>query len=90
MPIHEYKCKKCGTRIEVLQKLRDKPLQTCRKCGGALIKLVSSPAIQFKGSGFYITDYAHKNVPAKEEKPKEKPEKTKATPAKDTPPTTST
>ena len=78
MPIHEYKCKACGARTEALQKLRDKPLQKCQKCGGPLVKLISSPAIQFKGSGFYITDYAHKNMPTKEEKardskPVEKP-----------------
>ncbi|MCJ7643774.1 MAG: zinc ribbon domain-containing protein [Candidatus Aminicenantes bacterium] len=90
MPIHEYKCKKCGARIEALQKVRDKPLQKCRKCGGALEKLISSPAIQFKGSGFYITDYPQKNITDKEDKPKEKPEKPKETPAKDTPPATST
>jgi len=90
MPIHEYKCKKCGARTEALQKLRDKPLQKCRKCGGALEKLISSPAIQFKGSGFYITDYAHKSIPAKEEKPKGKPEKPKETTVKDSPPATST
>jgi putative FmdB family regulatory protein len=68
MPIHEYKCKSCGVRSEALQKLRDKPLQKCMKCGGPLVKLISSPAIQFKGSGFYITDYSHKNIPSKEEK----------------------
>ncbi len=78
MPIHEYKCKACGGRTEALQKLRDKPLQKCPKCGGPLVKLISSPAIQFKGSGFYITDYSHKNIPSKEEKardskPVEKP-----------------
>jgi len=78
MPIHEYKCKTCGGRTEALQKLRDKPLQKCPKCGGPLVKLISSPAIQFKGSGFYITDYSHKNIPTKEEKardtaPAEKP-----------------
>jgi len=90
MPIHEYKCRKCGTRSEALQKLRDKPLQKCRKCGGSLERLISSPAIQFKGSGFYITDYANKKIPAKEQAPKEKPEKIKETSAKDTPPATST
>ena len=78
MPIHEYKCQACGCRTEALQKLRDKPLQKCPKCGGPLVKLISSPAIQFKGSGFYITDYAHKNIPTQEEKardskPVEKP-----------------
>jgi len=90
MPIHEYKCKKCGARTEALQKLRDKPLRKCQRCGGALEKLISSPAIQFKGSGFYITDYAHKNITAKEDKHKEKAEKPKETAAKDTPPAAST
>ena len=84
MPIHEYKCKKCGCRTEALQKLNDKPLQKCQKCGGALEKLISSPAIQFKGSGFYITDYAHKNIPSKEAKPREKAPKDKADASKDT------
>ena len=71
MPIHEYKCQACGAKTEVLQKLGDKPLQKCPKCGGALRKLISSPAIQFKGSGFYITDYAHKNIPGQEKKARE-------------------
>ena len=90
MPIHEYKCRKCGARSEALQKLRDKPLQKCQKCGGALKRLISSPAIQFKGSGFYITDYAQKSIPAEEEKPKGKAEKPKETTVKDTPPATGT
>jgi putative FmdB family regulatory protein len=90
MPIHEYKCKKCGSRTEALQKLRDKPLRKCQKCGGALDRLISSPSIQFKGSGFYITDYAKKNIPAKEDKPTEKPEKSGETTAKVTPPATGT
>ncbi|MHB8095783.1 MAG: FmdB family zinc ribbon protein [Candidatus Aminicenantales bacterium] len=84
MPIHEYKCKKCGCRMEALQKLNDKPLQKCQKCGGSLEKLISSPAIQFKGSGFYITDYAHKNIPSKEAKPRENAPKDKADASKDT------
>ncbi|HVP90410.1 MAG TPA: FmdB family zinc ribbon protein [Terriglobales bacterium] len=64
MPIHEYKCKRCGHRFEALQKAKDKPLEKCPKCGGPLRKLISSPAIQFKGSGWYITDYAKKSSPA--------------------------
>jgi len=92
MPIHEYKCKKCACRIEVLQKLNDKPLQKCQKCGGSLEKLISSSAIQFKGSGFYITDYAHKNIPSTEAKsrekaPKDKPDASKDTAKKDAPAT---
>ncbi len=58
MPIYEFECKKCKARLEVLQKMNDKPLVKCRKCGGRLEKLVSQSAIQFKGSGWYVTDYA--------------------------------
>lgn len=61
MPIYEYRCLKCKARFEVLQRLKDKSLKTCEKCGGRLEKLISSPAIQFRGNGWYITDYAHKN-----------------------------
>ena len=58
MPLYEYQCAKCGERFEILQKISD-PLYThCPKCGGEMRKLLSSPAIQFKGSGFYKTDYA--------------------------------
>jgi putative FmdB family regulatory protein len=64
MPIYEYECKKCGERTEVLQKAKDKPLDRCPKCGGAVTKLISSPAIQFKGNGWYITDYAKKSSTA--------------------------
>jgi len=60
MPIYEYRCKKCGTQIEVLMRSSDKPPARCKKCGGGLEKLISSPAIQFKGEGWYITDYARK------------------------------
>ena len=57
MPLYEYECEKCGHRFEKIQKFSDPLETTCPKCGGAVHKLVSSPAIQFKGSGFYITDY---------------------------------
>ncbi|MDD8025255.1 MAG: zinc ribbon domain-containing protein [Acidobacteriota bacterium] len=70
MPIYEYKCGACGRRIEKLQKLSDPPCKKCPSCGGALTKLISSPAIQFKGNGFYITDYAKKNSPSEERKAK--------------------
>ena len=58
MPLYEYQCDTCGHRFEVIQKFSDPPLETCEKCGGQVRKLLSSPAIQFKGSGWYITDYA--------------------------------
>jgi putative FmdB family regulatory protein len=58
MPIYEYECRKCKAHIEVFQKMSDRPPTKCRKCGGRLEKLFSAPAIQFKGSGWYVTDYA--------------------------------
>jgi putative FmdB family regulatory protein len=60
MPIYEYRCKKCGKQLEVLMRSTDKPPTRCRECGGRLEKLFSSPAIQFKGEGWYVTDYARK------------------------------
>jgi putative FmdB family regulatory protein len=60
MPIYEFECRKCGAHIEVFQKISDKPPVKCRKCGGRLERKVSAPAIQFKGSGWYVTDYASK------------------------------
>jgi putative FmdB family regulatory protein len=75
MPIYEYKCQSCGERCEKLQKYSDPPCKKCPHCGGALKKLISSPAIQFKGSGFYITDYAKKNSPSEEKKSKASSEK---------------
>ena len=58
MPIYEYQCTKCNDRTEVIQKFTDPPYAACTKCGGEVRKLMSAPAIQFKGSGFYKTDYA--------------------------------
>ena len=60
MPIYEYECRKCGAHVEAFQKINDKPLTKCRKCGGKLDKKISAPAIQFKGSGWYVTDYGGK------------------------------
>jgi putative FmdB family regulatory protein len=60
MPLYEYQCDNCAHRFEVIQKFSDAPIEVCPKCGGPVKKLLSSPAIQFKGSGFYITDYARK------------------------------
>jgi putative FmdB family regulatory protein len=58
MPLYEYLCGSCGHRFERIQKFSDAPLTECPSCGGAVEKQLSSPAIQFKGSGWYITDYA--------------------------------
>ena len=58
MPLYEYQCEACAHRFEVIQKYSDAPIDICPRCNGAVRKLLSSPAIQFKGSGWYITDYA--------------------------------
>jgi putative FmdB family regulatory protein len=63
MPIYEYRCQRCGERLEAMRRLADAPLTVCPACGGELRKLVSAPAFQFKGSGWYVTDYARKAGP---------------------------
>ena len=64
MPIYEFRCKKCDAHLEVFQKFSDKQPSRCRKCGGRLEKLISAPAVQFKGEGWYVTDYARKGTVA--------------------------
>jgi len=61
MPLYEYECEKCSHRFERIMKFSDPPLEVCPSCGGTVRKLLSSPAIQFKGTGWYITDYAKKS-----------------------------
>jgi putative FmdB family regulatory protein len=80
MPIYEYQCTKCREVCEVLQKAKDKPPEKCPKCGGSVVKLISSPAIQFKGSGWYITDHPKKGSAPAEGKAEAKtaPAETKA------------
>ncbi len=63
VPIYEYLCDHCQARFEVKQKVSDPPLSACERCGGPVKKLISSPAIMFKGSGWYITDYSDKLKP---------------------------
>jgi putative FmdB family regulatory protein len=60
MPIYEYECRRCSRRLEIMRRMSDPPLTECPECGGELRKLVSAPAFQFKGSGWYVTDYAKK------------------------------
>jgi putative FmdB family regulatory protein len=69
MPLYEYQCKQCGERLEILQRASDSPYERCPKCSGEMKKLHSAPAIQFKGSGFYKTDYPTSSsaAPAKAE-----------------------
>ena len=58
MPLYEYECEKCGGRFEQIQKFSDPPVKKHEGCGGKVRKLLSAPAIQFKGTGWYVTDYA--------------------------------
>ena len=61
MPLYEYECTECGERTELIQRLADPPLSKCPKCGEPVRKLLSAPSFQFKGSGWYVTDYAGKS-----------------------------
>ena len=71
MPIYEYECAKCGGTIEVIQKYSDKPLKKHEACGGTLTKLISASGFQFKGTGWYVTDYARKSSGESAESPKQ-------------------
>ncbi len=79
MPIYKYGCEKCGSQVEIIQKISDPPLKRCAKCRGKLVKVVSRTSFQLKGSGWYATDYpAAKIAPAakdKTEKSEDKPDK---------------
>jgi putative FmdB family regulatory protein len=66
MPLYEYECESCGATFEVIQKFSDHSVDTCRTCGGKVRRLLSAPAIQFKGTGWYITDYARKGADGSE------------------------
>ncbi len=61
MPNYEYLCQKCGHRFEKIQKFSDAMLKKCPECGGKIEQVISAPAVQFKGSGWYVTDYAKKS-----------------------------
>lgn len=87
MPLYEYKCAKCGEVFEVLQKFSDEPLHEHPDCGGPVNKLLTTAALQFKGSGWYVNDYGKNGSSGGKEKPKaesgdtkksEKSEKTEA------------
>src|SRR5262245_37229429 len=79
MPIYEYSCAKCGKTIEAIQKMSDKPLRTHAGCGGKLTRLVSAAGFQFKGTGWYVTDYARKGQSESSESSKDG--KAEATPS---------
>lgn len=91
MPIYEYKCTKCGSVFEVLQKVNDPQIKNCIHCKSPVKKLISPPAIQFKGTGWYVTDYASKGAQPPQSKPVETPKKETGTSTekKNTPSSTS-
>ena len=60
MPLYEYECKKCGHRFERIQRFSDPMVKKCPECGGKVEQMISAPAVQFKGTGWYVTDYAKK------------------------------
>jgi len=90
MPLYEYQCKKCGHRFEKIQKFSDKPVKKCPECGGPVEQTISAPAVQFKGSGWYVTDYAKKSQASssdggsKDSKESKKDEKKTESSAKET------
>lgn len=84
MPLYEYQCDQCGHRFEVIQKFSDAPIAVCPQCGGPVQKLLSSPAIQFKGSGFYLTDYGRGNHPKEAKSSADKGDKADKTAKSDT------
>ena len=86
MPLYEYECTVCGHRTELIQRLSDPPLSACPKCGQPVRKLLSAPSFQFKGSGWYVTDYAGKSSGAtkssESSEKKEKPPSTESSESK--------
>jgi putative FmdB family regulatory protein len=68
MPLYEYECKKCGHRFERIQRFSDPMVKKCPECGGKVEQMISAPAVQFKGSGWYVTDYAKKSSGASSSK----------------------
>jgi len=82
MPLYEYKCQSCGEKFEVIQKFSDAPLEVHEKCGGHVERLISPSALQFKGSGWYVTDYAGgngKSQPSKDGKKEAKSDSSSST-----------
>jgi putative FmdB family regulatory protein len=76
MPLYEYECKKCHHRFEKIQKFSDPHMKKCPDCGGRLEQVISAPAVQFKGSGWYVTDYAKKSTASGSSSEKDSPSAT--------------
>jgi putative FmdB family regulatory protein len=87
MPLYEYRCEGCGEKFEIIQKFSDRPMTTHDKCGGSVHRLLSAPALQFKGSGWYVNDYAKASKPEGDGAPKKEdsaPAKTSSSESSDT------
>ncbi|HWT83684.1 MAG TPA: FmdB family zinc ribbon protein [Candidatus Methylomirabilis sp.] len=86
VPIYEYECESCKQRFEIMQKFSDRPVKKCAKCGGPVHKVLSAPGLVFKGSGWYVTDYANsdrkKALKAEKDGGSNGDKKADATPAK--------
>ncbi|MFN7992347.1 MAG: FmdB family zinc ribbon protein [Bryobacteraceae bacterium] len=85
MPMYEYKCASCGTVFEVIQKFSDQPLREHPGCGGVVERLISAPALQFKGTGWYVTDYGKNGSSHSEKADKAKTSSTDSKPAESKP-----
>jgi len=72
VPLYEYQCKKCKHKFEKIQKFSDRPIKKCPECGGTVEKVMHAPAVQFKGTGWYVTDYGGKGDKSKGESGSEK------------------
>jgi putative FmdB family regulatory protein len=85
VPLYEYQCKKCKHKFEKIQKFSDQPVKKCPECGGPVEKLLHAPAVQFKGTGWYVTDYGGKDKSdtSKPEGGSEKSEKKETTAKED-------
>ena len=75
MPLYEYQCQKCKQKFEKIQKFSDRPIKKCPECGGPVEKVMHAPAVQFKGTGWYVTDYGGKGDKAEKSKPEGSSEK---------------
>jgi putative FmdB family regulatory protein len=83
MPLYEYLCKKCGHRFEKIQKFSDRMVKKCPECGGVVEQVITAPAVQFKGSGWYVTDYAKKSNTLSASEGSKKDDKSKSESGKD-------
>jgi putative FmdB family regulatory protein len=81
LPLYEYECTSCKHRFELIQKFSDEPAKVCVRCGAPVHRLLSSPAIQFKGTGWYVTDYAGRSSASPEAKKEAKESKAAEKPA---------